>query len=533
MKKSKVLISACPRYTNPRHPLNLKHGSQSVVAQYRTKMQLGPDGLVLEPTPESEFLSGNGRLQATDVATGPFIDPANPAELIPGDPFPFRQCMEFQEQGYTLFYDRDWIIETDELPLTDSDPQLFRSLNADFVSSYGLEPGTIIASPMAVLEVVEKTRPDPPPSPKPTPNIVQVVAEVPDPGSHPDEYACDVFIPYKPGTRESWLRQAIDSALNQNHVHTVVHVIRDGGPRERPPGLAGHYRTDRVQFHYHTDSVGPYVSLNRYVHLAQSEFIAIQDSDDISLPNRLWSEIHAAHKHDADVVGGKMQCFLTHEVPATEDLKDKRRSKYTGNSGHREWDSCPDGYIANPTMIVRASAFRELNGFTSFRGSGDVEWVNRALLSGLKVIAIPNTVVLYRIHGTSLSQGGPYGIGSPYREAVGRRGVLHRQALLAGADPKHLGALHTPRNLAVEEVDVPEAREYKRAVFHQWIPLLDKHWTDWELLDTDVLYSWVSVWDGPEKTSDERTGGGVLPLQSRGVQGPSTQLVPVSGGSPA
>ncbi|HKQ33129.1 MAG TPA: glycosyltransferase family A protein, partial [Thermodesulfobacteriota bacterium] len=89
---------------------------------------------------------------------------------------------------------------------------------------------------------------------------------------------------------EKFLNEAIDGILNQTFRDFEFLIINDGstdGSRE----IIKSYKDPRINLVDNESNIGLTASLNRGLSLAGGEYIARQDADDISLPERLEKQI--------------------------------------------------------------------------------------------------------------------------------------------------------------------------------------------------------------------------------------------------
>lgn len=253
-------------------------------------------------------------------------------------------------------------------------------------------------------------------------------------------YDCDVVIPYCQKNLK-WLPAAVDSILNQAGVNCVVHLIADGFdiPDDPAEAYANH---PQVRLYRNEKSIGPYRTMNRIFDRLETEFIAVQDSDDIAMPHRIAHSLQQLKK--ADVYGGAMRQFVSHESRDKDSLK---RLEITPihTSGHKRWRLCPEGNVINGTLVIRRGAYQRLNGFADLMGSGDLEFATRCHRSGLRVVTDDEIVGLRRLHSQSLSHGPTHGSRTKSREAAHQRITEMFEIMVPGCDFQQFGTLKQER----------------------------------------------------------------------------------------
>ena len=90
--------------------------------------------------------------------------------------------------------------------------------------------------------------------------------------------------------REHFVREAIDSILAQT-LHDFEFIIINDGSTDKTREIILSYKDPRIQLVDNSENLGIPKSLNKGLNLAQGEFVARFDSDDISEPQRLARQV--------------------------------------------------------------------------------------------------------------------------------------------------------------------------------------------------------------------------------------------------
>lgn len=108
---------------------------------------------------------------------------------------------------------------------------------------------------------------------------------------------------------ESYLREAIDSILNQTYRDFEFILVDDGSTDGSAEILKERAEFDqRIRLVWNNSNVGLIHSLNRAFLMADGEFIARQDADDTSLPLRLERQVQFLDRHpEVGVLGTWMK----------------------------------------------------------------------------------------------------------------------------------------------------------------------------------------------------------------------------------
>ena len=109
---------------------------------------------------------------------------------------------------------------------------------------------------------------------------------------------------------EEWLREAVESILNQTYTNFEFIIIDDGSTNETLDILAEYASKDARIKVIKGEHHGVSNALNKGLKTAQGEFIARMDCDDISLPDRFEKQINFLKQNpDISIVGCNIVLF--------------------------------------------------------------------------------------------------------------------------------------------------------------------------------------------------------------------------------
>ena len=98
-------------------------------------------------------------------------------------------------------------------------------------------------------------------------------------------------------TQEEHLREAIESILNQTFKDFELLILNDSPDNIRLDEIIASYSDPRIHYEHNEQNMGITPSRNKMLQLAQGEYLAVFDHDDISMPDRLAKQVAYLDAH--------------------------------------------------------------------------------------------------------------------------------------------------------------------------------------------------------------------------------------------
>lgn len=197
---------------------------------------------------------------------------------------------------------------------------------------------------------------------------------------------------------EPYLAEAIDCILGQTFADFELIIINDGS-KDGSNGCVAGFSDPRIRY-FEQPNAGLAATLNRGIALAEGEYLARQDQDDIAHPERLAEQVAFMDKNpDCGMVGTWAEIFSEtesgqrfHYHPA-ENLELKLHLHFRNPFVHS-------------SMMLRTDTVRRIGGYTTDttrQPPEDYELWSRMARAG-KVANIPRVLVRYREVASSMSR---------------------------------------------------------------------------------------------------------------------------------
>jgi glycosyltransferase involved in cell wall biosynthesis len=196
----------------------------------------------------------------------------------------------------------------------------------------------------------------------------------------------------------NYLDAAVRSILDQSYQELELLAIDDGSTDGSGERLQDHARSDSRMRVVSRENRGLVHTLQELIELAQGDLYARMDADDFSLPQRIEHQVRFFEQQpDVVCVGGGIiiideQDRELHHPPPVLGNAHVQRSALEGRMP-----------ICHPAAMFRASAVQQVGGYQPHAyPSEDLDlWLRLGEVG--KLDNVPQTVLRYRVHSSSVS----------------------------------------------------------------------------------------------------------------------------------
>lgn len=195
---------------------------------------------------------------------------------------------------------------------------------------------------------------------------------------------------------EKYLREAVESILAQTFFDFEF-IIIDDGSSDGTAQILDDYSDFRIVLLKNRNSIGLTRSLNLGLKKARGEYVARMDADDISLRERLNSQVEYLDSHpNVDVLGTAFTLI--------DDGGNNVQDIYFPNTNDLiRWQLCFINPIVHPSVLMRRSIFMKYDGYDdSINRSQDYDLWWRVSLEG-KIENLEKICILLRKHSLQIS----------------------------------------------------------------------------------------------------------------------------------
>ena len=178
---------------------------------------------------------------------------------------------------------------------------------------------------------------------------------------------------------EKFVEQAIVSIIDQTYKHLEIIVIDDGSSDATYKIVADLAIQDpRIRLYKNERNLKIVKTLNRALSLAQGEYIARMDGDDISALDRIEKQVAFLESNpDYDLVG----CSV---ILIDENGMERGRTVMFSDQKLLMKLTMYHTLVAHPTWLARKSAYTQLNGYRELSGAEDRDFLLRMTSAKLK-----------------------------------------------------------------------------------------------------------------------------------------------------
>ncbi|GAA4702215.1 glycosyltransferase family 2 protein [Brevibacillus fulvus] len=209
--------------------------------------------------------------------------------------------------------------------------------------------------------------------------------------------------------RAPYLTECLDSLLNQSYPHWEIIFVDDASTDNSVQVVEQWLEQNRGQFTPDQSllllplprNVGFSGALTTGFFLANGEFIAVQDSDDYSDPQRLQKQVQFLRDHPQIQLVGSNYAYFSDQEPSVKKTASWIKygdeiARVYANGGH-----C----VCHGTILFHGSLFDQIGGPTRrIGGAEDYEFIVKCLNAKAKIENVPEVLYYYRRHENQRSR---------------------------------------------------------------------------------------------------------------------------------
>jgi glycosyltransferase involved in cell wall biosynthesis len=207
---------------------------------------------------------------------------------------------------------------------------------------------------------------------------------------------------------EKFIRQAAQSVLNQTHSHLELIVIDDGSTDKSLSILDELDDARMLVITQHNQ--GAHAAINHGLELAQGDYLAILNSDDVYYPTRISQLVDAVNQSGADFVSSWIEIIDAdgRARGIKQGWENLLPSWCRGSSGEPLLSQNPfasnlliSNFISTTSnMLLRRTVYESIGGMHNLRFSHDWDYALR-IASEFECEMVREPLLKYRLHSTN------------------------------------------------------------------------------------------------------------------------------------
>ena len=229
-------------------------------------------------------------------------------------------------------------------------------------------------------------------------------------------------------TPEVFLRQMIESVLNQTYPHLELCIADGSGENISVENVVKEYQANdqRVRYQRLEKNEGIAGNTNAAIRMATGDYLALFDHDDLLAPNALFEVASTIEKDKADVV-------YTDEDKVTSDLKEHFQPHFKPDFNPDLL--CSNNYICHLFVVKRSLTLKLGGQDPAYDGAQDYDFIFRCTEEAEKIVHIAKILYHWRVHQASTADNPT---SKMYAFDAGKRAIeAHLQRIGAKAEVSH------------------------------------------------------------------------------------------------
>ena len=213
-------------------------------------------------------------------------------------------------------------------------------------------------------------------------------------------------------TPEVFLRQMIESVTAQTYPHWQLCIADGSGDTAETKRIVDNYLSDkRIKYKILAENLGIADNTNAAMELADGDYIALFDHDDLLSENALYEVADRIYKTGAEIV-------YTDEDKVTSDLSERYQPNFKPDFNLDLLRS--NNYICH-LLVVKKTLVQEVGGQKKeFDGAQDHEFLFRCVEKAKGIEHIPKVLYHWRVHKASTADNP---LSKKYAYDAGKRAV--------------------------------------------------------------------------------------------------------------
>lgn len=204
---------------------------------------------------------------------------------------------------------------------------------------------------------------------------------------------------------EKYIKEAVDSVLNQTYKDFELLAIYDNGTNDNTPEILENYAKEdkRVKSINIREERGLVKALNYGMGIAQGEYIARMDADDICRPERFEEQIKYLNENrNIEILGTMVEVIGDMDENFKLNLEKNLNLEFSNVNA----EECILNHwycLAHPSVIFRKSTIQFLGGYSNHVAEDLDLWL-RCLKNNNTVFKLNKKLISYRVHNEAKTQ---------------------------------------------------------------------------------------------------------------------------------
>jgi glycosyltransferase involved in cell wall biosynthesis len=198
---------------------------------------------------------------------------------------------------------------------------------------------------------------------------------------------------------EKYLKEAIDSILNQTYTDFELILINDGST-DGSQEIIDNYKDHRIVHISNEINKGLIYSLNKAIDFAKGKYIARMDADDIALPQRFEKQVEYLEKTNISILATKVKLIDENGETLHDWDDDAKNITAVQIKNFLLKDNC----VAHPTIMGKTAVFKKYKYQYNQKYSEDYDLWLRITADGMAIEKISEPLLLHRILDTSATR---------------------------------------------------------------------------------------------------------------------------------